>query len=365
MVEHSEEYAWSGEGEEAEILVYAPDESTAERAFDQTLPAATLPGVRSPVYAAAAAREVGCVAVSESHAAPDLVSVPVRGLLLVADADAESLGVAPRDVTDLALRGLTEMSPSFPSLNEAGVRRICEEGAPAAAEDGLVEEEDLAYLASVEGDPDALGRRALSAGTRDWGGRFGLEVAVVAEILDSEGAESLDLRPGMLALVVRVGAGDLGRLALGTHRDRIFTRVRAGADFGSTDDLPAAPIERGEASDLVSAMSAASNFADARAARALYALRRVLGDVAGGLDVRASWRVGGIEVRDGLLIHRKNLAADAEDPIVSGGAVAVGTGNMWHSAPPFGAPEDEGRWPWEEAGLLERWASLDPAGGES
>ena len=104
--------------------------------------------------------------------------------------------------------------------------------------------------------------------------------------------------------------------------------------------------------------------ADARTARALYALRRVLGGAAGGL--RASWRVGGIERRDGLLVHRANLAvADAGQPVVSGGAVAVGTGKMWRSAPPFGAPEVEGRWPWEEAGLLERWASLDPAGGES
>ena len=73
----------------------------------------------------------------------------------------------------------------------------------------------------------------------------------------------------------------------------------------------------------------------------------------------------GIEVRDGVLIHRNNLAAVAEGGVLaSGGAVAAGKGKMWRSAPPFGVPEDEGRWPWEEAGLLERWAELDPTRGE-
>ena len=364
MVEHADEFAWSGEGENAEILVYAPDEPTAERAFARAFKAAELPGVQSPVHVAAAARQVGWAAVSGTHAAPDLACVPARGLLLVADAD--GLGIPVSGVTEHALRGLTEVGPSLPSLNGAGVRRVCEEGALAAAEDGLVEEEDLAYLGAGQGDPDAVGRRALSAGARDWEERFELEASVTAEVLDSDGAETLELRPGMLVLVVTVGAGDLGRLALGTHRDRIFARVRAGADFGSGDDLPAAPTETEEAGDLLSAVSAAANFADARAARALYALRRVLGGIAGRLDVRASWKVGGLEDQDGLLVHRKDLAAaDAGRPIVSGGAVAVGTGKMWRSAPPFGTPESEERlWPWEEAGLLERWVRLDPAGGE-
>ena len=365
MVEQAEEYTWSGEGEDAEILVHAPDEATAERAFGRILPAARLPGVRGPVHAAASPENVGWVAASGTHAAPDLFSAPARSLLLVADVDAGNLGVPAGDVMDLALRGLSEAGPSLPVLNEAGVRRFCEEGTSAAAENGLIEEEDLAHLEPVEGDPDALGRRALLAGRRDWEGRFGLEAAVVGGVLDAEGAERLGLRPGMLALVVRAGAGDLGRLALGTHRTRIFTRIRAGVDFGAEDDLPAAPLETEEAADLVSAANAASNFAAARAARAVYALRRVLGDVVGGLDVRASWKVGGIENRDGLLIHRNNLAAVGEgEALVSGGVVAAGTGKMWRSAPPFDAPEVEGRWPWEEAGLLERWANLDPTRGE-
>ena len=52
------------------------------------------------------------------------------------------------------------------------------------------------------------------------------------------------------------------------------------------------------------------------------------------------------------------------EALVSGGVVAAGTGKMSRSAPPFGVPEDEGLWPWEEAGLLVRWAQLDPTGGE-
>ena len=366
MVEPAEEFVWSGEGEGAEILVHASDGQTAERALGLTLPAALLPGVRSPVYAAASAGSFGYVAASDTHAAPDLTSPPARGLLLVADVGTENLGMPPQNVPDFVLRGLAEASPSLPPSNEAGVRRACEEGATAAAEDGSIEEEDLEFLAPVEGDPDALGRRVLAAGTRDWEGPFGLEVAVVGELLDTDGAESLDLRPGMLALVIRVGAGDLGRLAVALHRDRIFTRIRAGIDLGAEDDLPAAPAGSEEAADLLAAVRAASNFADARAARAIYALRRVLGGTVGGLDLRASWRVGGVEERDGSLVHRRDLAAAGQgDPLVSGGVLAVGTGKMWRSAPPFGVPEDDGRWPWEEAGLLERWAVLDPTVGES
>ena len=365
MVEHAEEYGWSGEGEGAEILVYAPDEETAARAFQRTLPAALLPNVQSPVFAAASRNDFGYAAASTTHVVPDLISPPSRNLFLLADATAENLGMTPLDVRDFVLRGLAEAGPSLPSPNEAGIRRFCEEGARAAAEDGLIEEEDLSYLAPVEGDPDALGRRALAAGARDWEGRFGFDVAVVEEVLDTDGAETLDLRAGMLALVVRVGGGNLGRLALSLHRDRIFTRIRAGIDLGAEDDLPAAPEGSEEASDLLAAVRAASNLADARAAGAVYALRRVLRDIAGGLDLRASWRLGGVEARDGFLIHRKDLAAAGEgEPLISGGTVAAGTGKMWRSAPPFGAPEDEGRWPWEEAGLLGRWAVLDPTGGE-
>ncbi len=93
-------------------------------------------------------------------------------------------------------------------------------------------------------------------------------------------------------------------------------------------------------------------------------LRRVLGEVTGGLEVRAGWTVGGIEGQSGLLVHRKGLAAAGDgEALVSGRYAVVGRGKMWASAPPFGISEEEGRWPWEEAGLLERWAELGLPGG--
>ncbi len=51
------------------------------------------------------------------------------------------------------------------------------------------------------------------------------------------------------------------------------------------------------------------------------------------------------------------------DVLVSGGSVVAGRGEMSGSVPLFGAPEDEGRYPWEEVGILECWADLDPAEG--
>ena len=170
------------------------------------------------------------VAASASHAAPDLVSAPDRGLLLVADVLVEDLGMPPEDVAPCLLRGLA--GSRLPPLNERRVRRICEEGAPAAAEDGLIEEEDLPLLGPAPGYADALGRRAISAGTSDWGiSPEELDVFAVGGLFDAEGAGSLGLEPGMLALVIRAGAGDLGRLALAGHRERILARIMGGEDL--------------------------------------------------------------------------------------------------------------------------------------
>ncbi len=356
MAEHAGDFEWRGEGEGAEVVLYAPTDA----AFGRALSAGRLPGAQSPVYAAASEAGFGWCAASTSHAAPDLVSVPARGLLLVAETSAENIGLPFAEIPRLLARNLSEVSP--PRLGGAGVRNVCEAGARAAAEDGLIEEEDLAFFESEPespgaDEPDALGRRALAAGERDWGlmpGEAG--VYVVKEVFDAGEAERLDLGPGTLALVVGIGAGDLGRLALATHRERILARVRTG-DFGAGEDLPGAPFDSEEAADLLAAGRASGNFADGRAALALYALRRALEGFAGKLRPRAVWYVGGFEEREGLLVHRRELAR-AEDGavLVSGGTVAVAKGAMLGSAPPFGAEEVDGVWPWEEVGLLGRVA---------
>src|SRR5215212_3598366 len=187
MVEHAEDFEWRGEGEDAEIALYASDEAAAEAFFERVLPAARLPGVLSPVCAAASglSREFGWVAASETHAAPDLISAPEWGLLLVADAPVESIG------------------------------------APLAEAPRLIEEDDLPLFAAHASDADFLGRRALAAGTRDWTKPGLVRALRVVESLNPEGAEALGLEPGALALVVSVGAEDLGRLALASHRERI------------------------------------------------------------------------------------------------------------------------------------------------
>ena len=80
MAERAGDFEWRAEGDEAEVVLYAPDDS----ALEHVLPAARLPGVESPVYAVALSQNFGWVAASSTHAAPDLVSVPARGLLLTA-----------------------------------------------------------------------------------------------------------------------------------------------------------------------------------------------------------------------------------------------------------------------------------------
>ena len=206
MVEHSADYEWRGEGEGAEIVLYAPDARVAGPAFERILPAARLPGAEGPVYAVASPEGLGWAAVSASHAAPDLTSIPLRGLLLVADAALESLGVPPEEVPRLIGRRLFEVR--LPRLTGAGIRRICETGALAAAEDGLIEEEDLPLLDPLAGDADALGRRAISAGDRDWDRPGEAYAYGVGEVLDAEAIDSLGLERGAFVLVVFPGPSD-------------------------------------------------------------------------------------------------------------------------------------------------------------
>ena len=366
MVEHAADFEWRGEGEEAGITVYAPDGASAERALERTLPAARLPGAESPVEAAASREGFGSVAVSGTHASPDLFSAPRWGLLIVAELSVSSMGIAPQEVTRLLSRRLSEVA--LPGIGEAAVRELSESGAFWAAGEGLIEEEDLSFFvsgsASRAGDADSLGRRALAAGARDWmrPGRVG--AFAVADILDSQRAEEAGIEEGAFALVVDVGAEDLGRLALAGHRERIVRRTVHG-EFGSPEGLLAAPVYTEEAADLLSAAGGAAGYVAGRAALVLYALRRALGDLT-PLRLRAAWPVGGLEGSGGWHTHRDGLAAVGEGGLfVSGLCVASGTGRMSGSAPPFGVSEGSGGWPWEEAGLCAGVAVLESLGGRS
>lgn len=366
MFEHAADFEWRGEGEEAEVAVYAPDAATAGRAFERALAAARLPGAESPVEAAAARESFGRVSVSGTHAAPDLFSAPRWGLLLVAEVPVAGLETPPEEVPRLLTRRLSEVK--LPEVGEAGVRELSETGAVWAAGEGFIEEDDLSFFlpgsASLVGDPDSLGRRAVAAGARDWTrpGRIG--AFRVADILDSDAAGEAGLDEGAFALVVDVGAEDLGRLALDGHRERIVARTIHG-DFGSPEGLPATPLDTEEAHDLVAASGAAAGYAAGRAALILYALRRSLRDLT-PLRLGSAWPIGGLEAKGERLFHRDGLAAVGEGgALVSGLRVAAGAGRMFGSVPPFGAPEEEGRWPWEEAGLCAGVSVLEPLGGRS
>lgn len=366
MVEHAADFEWRGEGEEAEVAIYAPDASTAERAFERALPAARLPGIESPVEAAASSEGFGLVVVSNTHAAPEFFSAPRWSLLILGEVPIDGLGVPPEEIPRLLARRLSEVA--LPEIGEPGVRELSEAGASWAAGEEFIEEDDLPFFlpgsASLAGDPDSLGRRAVAAGARDWTRPGGIRAFRVAEPLDSDAAGEAGLEEGAFALVVDAGAEDLGRLALDGHRGRIAART-VHEDLGSPEGLPAAPMGTEEAADLVAASGAASGYAAGRAALVLYALRRSLRDLT-PLRLGAAWPVGGLEKGDGRLLHRDGLAAVVEGGIVVPGLrVAGGAGSMSGSVPPFGAPEEEGMWPWEEAGLCAGVSVLELLGGRS
>jgi tRNA-splicing ligase RtcB (3'-phosphate/5'-hydroxy nucleic acid ligase) len=355
--EHTGDYEWRLEGEETEAVLYAPDESALDYPGLRTgLAAATrLPGVEGPVYAAASSQGSGWAAASASHVAPGLVSAPRVGLLLVAASPLNGLRVPPEEVPRLLTRRLSEVS--MPSPGESALDAACESGARWAAGKGLVEEQDLEHLHPVyRGEPDALGRRALAAGAREWDPRPEGDVRAfgLGEALDSEAVERLGLYERALVLEVSVGSGELGRLALEGHRQRTISR-----DFGDAERLVAVPSGIEESDDFVAAVEASAGYAAARASLLVYALRRALEEVTGRLELAAGWRVGGVQERSGAVVHRRSLAhLQAGDVLVCGGALALGTGAMLGGAPPFEPDEVGDEWVWEEAGLLERIARL-------
>ncbi|QYJ15467.1 hypothetical protein Rxycam_01291 [Rubrobacter xylanophilus DSM 9941] len=353
MLDHVAEFEWRGEGEEAEVAVFAPDEERAREAFERALPATRLPGLEGPVHAAGAPDGRGFVAPSGTHLSPELLSTPERGMLVGSGLPASGLDAPPEDVPRLMVRRLSEVR--LPRLSFSGLLRVCEGGAAAAAESGLVEEEDLGVLAPEPGDPDALGRRALEAGAKEWGLVEGIRCFAAGTVYDEEGGERLGVEPGELVFAVQASSGELGGIALALHRARV--RSLLAGEAGTA----AVPLEGGEAADVEAASGAAANYAAALAALALYALRRALPEAAGRLSARASWRIGGFSREDGRGVHRSGLAALGEGGVVvCGGDICRGKGRMHRSTPPFGAPEVSGRLPWEEAGLLERLVGLDP-----
>lgn len=364
VAERTGDHEWRVEGEEAEAFLYVADETVLDYSrLRAGVEAATrLPGVEGAVYAAASELDSGWVVSSSSHVAPGLVSAPGVGLLLLASSPLTKLGIPPEELPRLLSRCLSEVS--MPALGEGALYSACEAGARWAAGEGLIEEEDLERLGmgDIRGEPDALGRRALAAGLREWDPRpeAAARALGVREILDHEAVESLGLYEGALVLEAYVSAGELGRLALEGHRQRIASR-----DFGDSERLVAAPSGTEEAADLVAAASVAANYAMARASLLLYALRRAMLEVAGRLGLVACWTTGGLEERNGTTVHRHSLARlERGEPLACGDTLARGTGAMLDSAPLF-QPTDAGDkswWPWEEAGLLERVSLLEDTG---
>ncbi|WP_207955920.1 DUF5654 family protein [Rubrobacter marinus] len=364
MVEHAADFEWRGEGEEAEVAVYAPDAADADRAFERALPAARLPGVESPVEAAASREGFGRVAVSGTHAAPDLFSAPRWGLLIVAEVPASSLGMPPEEVPRLLSRRLSEVA--LPEIGEPGVRELSESGALWAAGEGFIEEDDLSFFspgsASRAGDPDSLGRRALAAGARDWTRPGGVEALAVGEILDSDAAGEAGLEEGTLALVVGVGAEDLGRLALAGHRERIVAKTIHG-DFGAPRASPPPRWTRRRRRTSDRRPGRGGLRRRTRRPRPLRAAPLLQGPDAPAPP--CGMAVGGLEGEDGgRHVHRDGLAAVGEGGLfVSGLHVATGKGRMFVSAPPFGVPADGDGGPGKRPVCARACRYWSPSGG--
>lgn len=357
------------------MIVYAPDSAIAERGFERLNAAASVPGVEGEVCAAVSGDGYGHVFGTGGGVAPGLVSVPGRGVLLSCEVTSEDfarrLGVAGHQVEKEVARRFGGATYGMPRANAAFVRRVCEFGAEALASEGVIEEEDLAFLTHVPGgDPEAAGRRALLSGEREWGERFATATPYfISEVFDSEALERAGLEPSRLVFGFGVPAVEMGRVAHSLHRERIISRISYGefdfvGDPSGDGGIAVAPPDTEEARDFVAASGAASNFSDALVALSLFVVRRALGGVVGDVVPVSSWRVGGVEESvDGGIIHRDGVAAVGEGSLVlSGGVFASGMGTMAKSAPTFGAGEDEGRWLWEEAGLLGRIATFEVFG---
>lgn len=308
----------------------------AERALEQVVNVATLPGIVGASYAmpdihwgygfpigGVAATDVATGGVVSPGGVGFDISCGVR--LLAADCDRRALEPALRAVMD----GLDAAIPrgagpgGLWKLSGRGeLERVLEGGSRYAIEQGHGEERDLRRCedgGAVTGTgTDQVDERARARGLGQVGslgsGNHFLEVQQVDEVYDEGAAAAFGLAPGQVCVMIHCGSRGLGHQVCTDHV-RAMNGAMARYEIQVPDrQLACAPVDSPEGRAYLGAMAAAANYARANRQLLGEAARRVFREAAGArlsLVYDVSHNLAKVETHhvDGeqrrLCVHRK------------------------------------------------------------
>jgi tRNA-splicing ligase RtcB (3'-phosphate/5'-hydroxy nucleic acid ligase) len=154
-------------------------------------------------------------------------------------------------------------------LSSKELDRVCREGSGWVLRQGWASAEDLACT-EEEGclpgaDPTCVSPRAKERGRPQLGslgaGNHFLEVGVVEEVFDPDGAQAMGLQPGCLVLQIHCGSRGFGHQVCSDFVDELQPAVRRYGIQLPDRELVCAPIDSPEGQRYLAAMACAANYA--------------------------------------------------------------------------------------------------------
>ncbi len=154
-------------------------------------------------------------------------------------------------------------------LKEKDYRELIEKGARWAVERGWGKPEDLEsiedYGAFPGGNLEAVSKKAFERGRDEIGtlgsGNHFLEVDIVDQIYDSEGAEAFGLFRGQVCVLIHCGSRGFGHQICTDYIDRMLSYMRREGINLPDRQLACAHIKSKEGRDYLAAFAAAVNYA--------------------------------------------------------------------------------------------------------
>ncbi len=153
--------------------------------------------------------------------------------------------------------------------SESELIAVCRQGARWALKQGFASEADLRRTEEsgcVEGaDPDKVSVRARQRGRPQLGslgaGNHFIEIDLVEQIFDSQGASVMGLAEGMLAVQIHCGSRGFGHQICTDYVEEFQEAVRRYGIHLVDRELVCAPLNSPEGQDYLGAMRCAANYA--------------------------------------------------------------------------------------------------------
>jgi tRNA-splicing ligase RtcB len=289
------------------------EKAVADRAVDQVVNVATLPGVVGASYAMPDIHwgygfPIGGVAATDPERggviSPGGVGFDIGCGVRLLRSDLRWSAGARSSIEEL----VTTLGRIVPRgvggkgrmpLDNADTRRVLDEGARFVVGKGAGSDEDLELCedngALPTADPSAVSERAFERGAPQLGslgaGNHFLEIQVVDQIRDPRGAEVMGLFEDQVCVMIHSGSRGIGHQTCTDHL-KVIDRAMHELDIDVPDrQLACLPLEHGSARAYLGAMDAAGNFARANRQVLTDAAREAFGIVLGTRALRLVYDV--------------------------------------------------------------------------